>query len=111
VPWKTHSEGDLEKLWHRARGHKFWVYDRCNADDRRYTQSKDGETVYAMTLGIPEQSVTFEALDQSVGIKTVSLVESDQPVRWAQSAAGLTIDATGNEFKTKLACAWKVALK
>ncbi len=111
VPWTTHSEGDLDKLWHRARGHKFWVYDRCNADDRRYTQSKDGRTVYAMTLGIPEQSVTFEALDQSVGIKKVSLVESDQPVRWAQSAAGLTIDATGNEFKTQLACAWKVALK
>ena len=42
---------------------------------------KTGETVYALTLGIPEQSVTFEALDDSIGIEQVSLVESDQPVQ------------------------------
>lgn len=111
IPWSTHSEGDLEKLWHHERGHKFWVYDNCDADDRRYTQAKDGRTVYAMTLGIPQKSVTFEALDDSVDIKRVSLVESDQPIQWNQSAAGLTIDTTGIEFKTDLAAAWKVSLK
>ena len=70
VPWTTHSEGDLEKLWRHARGHQAsWVYDNCNADDKRYTRSKDGATVYAMTLGIPEASVTFEALNDDVGIE------------------------------------------
>ena len=94
VPWTTPSEGDVNKLIVERRGHKFWEYDACNADDRRYTQSKDGKTVYAMTLGIPEQPVTFEALNETVPIEGVALLESDQPVQWSQSAAGLTIDAT-----------------
>ena len=110
-PWTTPSEGDLEKLWRHARGHKFWVYDNCNADDRRYTQSKDGMTVYAMTLGIPKSSVTFEALNSAVGIERVSLVESDLPVSWTQSTAGLTIDTAGLAFKTDLAAAWRVTLR
>ena len=111
APWSTHAEGDMEKLWHHERGHKFWVYDKCNADDRRYTQSKDGKSVYAMTLGIPAASVTFEALGDAVGIEQVSLVESDQPVAWEQTAAGLRIDTSDIVFMTDMAAAWKVALK
>ncbi len=110
-PWTTHSEGDLDKLWHHERGHKFWVYDSCDADDRRYTQGKDGKTVYAMTLGIPAGEVTFEALNGGVGVETVSLLESDQPVKWRQTAAGLTIDCARHEFQTELAAAWSVRLK
>ena len=64
-----------------------------------------------MTLGIPEQSVTFEALSDDIGIEQVSLVESDQPIRWEQTRAGLTIDTREVAFKTDLAAAWKVALK
>ncbi len=111
VPWTTPAEGDEAKLIVERRGHKFWEYDNCNADDRRYTQSKDGKTVYAMTLGIPERSVSFEALDESVAVESVSLLESDQPAQWAQSAAGLTIDASGLDFKTDLAAAWRVELR
>ena len=111
VPWTTHAEGDEDKLIVERRGHKFWEYDNCNGDDRRYTQSKDGKTVYAMALGIPERSVTFAALDESVAVEHVSLLESDQPVQWAQSAGGLTIDASGVGFKTDLAAAWRVELR
>ena len=111
VPWTTHAEGDEEKLIVERRGHKFWEYDDCNADDRRYTQSKDGKTVFAMTLGIPERTATFEALDESVPVARVALLESEQPVQWTQSAAGLTIDARGLNFKTDLAAAWRVELR
>ena len=111
VPWTTHAEGDEEKLIVERRGHKFWEYDKCNVDDRRYTQSKDGATVYAIALGIPAKSVTFEALDNKVPVERVALLESDQPVSWTQSTDGLTIDATDLSFKTKLAVAWKVALR
>lgn len=111
VPWTTHAEGDEQKLIVERRGHKFWEYDNCSADDRRYTQSKDGKAVYAMTLGIPERSVTFAALDDSVAVERVSLLESDQPVQWTQSAAGLTIEASGADFKTDLAAAWRVELR
>ena len=110
VPWTTHAEGDTEKLFEYRNNHRFWVYDNCNADDRRYTQSKDGKTVYAMTLGIPKQSVTFEALAGDVAIAAVSLLESDQPVQWRQSATGLTIDTSNCTFMTDLAAAWKVTL-
>ena len=111
VPWTTQAEGDEEKLIVERGGHKFWEYDNCNVDDRRYTQSKDGKTVYAMALGIPERTVTFAALSESVAVARVSLLESDQPVQWAQSAEGLTIDATGVDFKTDLAAAWRVELR
>ena len=110
VPWTTHAEGDMEKLFEYRNNHRFWVYEKCNADDRRYTQSKDGRTIYAMTLGVPRRSVTFEALHHEVAIESVSLLESDQPVNWTQSAEGLTIDTSRSEFKTDLAAAWKVNL-
>ena len=110
VPWTTHAEGDTEKLFEYRNNHRFWVYDNCNADDRRYTQSKDGKTVYAMTLGIPKQLVTFEALAGDAAIAAVSLLESDQPVQWRQSATGLTIDTSNCTFMTDLAAAWKVTL-
>ena len=111
APWTTQAEGDEEKLIVERRGHKFWEYDKCNVDDRRYTQSKDGGTVYAMALGIPKGSLTFAALNESVAIERVSLLESDQPVSWSQSPAGLTIDAAGVEFKTDLAAAFKVDMR
>ena len=111
VPWTTQAEGDIEKLIVERRGHKFWEYDNCMVDDRRYTQSKDSGTVYAMALGIPEQSVTFGALNDEVAIERVALVESDQPVQWSQSESGLIIDTRDLTFKTDLAAAWRITLK
>ena len=109
-PWRTHGEGDDSKLIVERRGHKFWEYEACNVDDRRYTQSKDGKTVYAMALGIPQRSITFADLDDSLAIERVSMLESDQPVTWTQTAAGLSIDTSETRFKTDLAAAWRVSL-
>ena len=112
VPWTTPAEGDEQKLIVERRGHKFWEYDNCNADDRRYTRSKDGKIVYAMTLGIPQRPVTFEALDESVADRAcvaAGIRPADSP--WAQSSEGLTIDASGVDFKTDLAAAWRVELR
>ena len=109
-PWRTHGEGDDSKLIVERRGHKFWEYEACNVDDRRYTQSKDGKTVYAIALGIPQRSITFADLDESLAIERVSMLESDQPVTWTQSAAGLSIDTTNTSFKTDLAAAWRISL-
>ena len=111
VPWTVPAEGDSEKLFEERNNHRFWVYEHCNADDRRYTQSKDGKTVYTMALGIPTRELTFEALNDGYAIDCVTMLESDQPVTWTQSARGLTIDAANCEFKTDLAAAWKVTLR
>ena len=109
--WTTHGEGDDGKLIVERRGHKFWEYDKCGVDDRRYTRSKDGGTVYALALGIPERTVSFEALHDGLAIERVTMLETDESAAWRQSPQGLTIDASGVEFKTELAAAWKVRLK
>ena len=109
-PWTSHAEGDMDKLFVERNNHRFWVYDKCNADDRRYTQSQDGKSVYAMTLGIPREKVTFEALGDAVAIESVELLGSDQPVKWRQSEQGLTILMENVTFKSQLAAAWRVAL-
>ena len=108
--WTTQAEGETEKLFEHRNNHRFWVYDQCNADDRRYTRSKDGKTVYAMTLGIPRGEVTFEALAQPRAVESVSLLESDAPVTWTQTDSGLTIEAANTRFKTDLAAAWRINL-
>ena len=110
LPWSTHAEGETDKLFEHRNNHRFWVYDKCNADDKRYTRSKAGKTIYAMTLGIPSGETTFAALASPLAIKSVSLLESDAPVTWTQTDAGLTIDASSVDFKTELAAAWKISL-
>lgn len=110
-PWTTHAEGDVEKMIDRSRQHPTWVYDKCNADDRRYTRSKDGKTVYAMTLGIPQKSVTFEALNPSVSVESVTLIGSDAPVDWQQTDAGMTINTSHTTFNSDLAAAWQIQLR
>jgi len=109
IAWDVYGEGDEEKLIDRTGKHTRWMFDKCTADDRRYTQSKDGQTIYAITLGIPEKSVIFEALGQ-VAIQSVSLVGSDQPVNWRQTDAGLIIDLDGSVFNSDLAVAWKISI-
>ena len=108
--WDVHGEGDEEKLMNRSGKHVRWEYDKCTVDDRRYTRSKDGQTIYAMTLGIPEKSVIFEALNK-VAVRSVELLGSDQSVSWTQSDAGLVIEPNGTTFNSELAVAWKVSLK
>ena len=110
-PWTTQAEGDDDKLLEQRGKHTFWVYERCSAADRRYTRSKDGSTVYAMTLGIPKDSVRFDALSDDVAIESLSLLESQQPLSWTQDAQGLTIDTSRLTFQSKLAAAWKVVLR
>lgn len=109
--WDVHAEGDEEKLIDRSGKHVRWVYDQCNADDRRYTCSKDGKMVYAMTLGIPLEPVTFEALASPRSIASVELIGSDQAVRWTQTEAGLIIHTEQSTFASDLAVAWRVTLQ
>ena len=54
------AEGDTEKLIDKSGQHPRWVFADCNASDKRYTRSKDGHAIYAMTLGVPKGSVRFE---------------------------------------------------
>jgi len=113
--WTVQAEGDTEKLIDRNREHPQWFYSSCNADDKRYTRSKDGNTLYAMTLGVPEGSVRFDSLGSHAGhldrpVRSVEMLGRDGSCQWTQSPEGLTIRVRENEAPSDAAIAWKVEL-
>ncbi len=113
--WTVQAEGDTEKLIDRSRQHPHWFFANCNADDRRYTRSKDGDAIYAMTLGVPAGSVRFDALGTNAGhldrpVRSVEMLGGDGRCEWTQSPQGLTIRVRENEAPSDAAIAWKVEL-
>ena len=68
------------------------------ADDVRYTQSKDGRTLYVIGLVRPTSPIRVQALGTAAGrldraIAGVELLGSAAPVKWTQTAAALELDA------------------
>jgi alpha-L-fucosidase len=62
---------------------------RYGGSDLRYTRSKDGKTLYAITLGEPDGPVTLSGVAvKSGGHGQVSLLGSDAMVRHAVDARG-----------------------
>lgn len=105
-PWKTFGEGPRtipegkEKLTGcRGELNQLWDYrDGCtpySAADIRFTRSKDGSTVYAIVLGLPQAPITIQALGLTAmdgqAIDSVRLVGSDARLAWKQEPGGLVI--------------------
>ena len=68
------------------------------ADDVRYTQSKDGRTLYVIGLVRPTAPIRVQALGTAAGrldraIAGVELLGSAAPVKWTQTAGALELDA------------------
>ena len=67
------------------------------AEDIRFTQSKDGKTLYAIVLNWPEDGkVVVKSLKEGSGyrsekIKSVTMLGAKEPVKWSRTAAGLEI--------------------
>ncbi len=61
-PWKFHGEGP--HLFDRGRGLGKITQDQVAfvAEDIRYTQSKTGDTLYAIALGMPHETLTLTAV-------------------------------------------------
>ncbi|MEM7129370.1 MAG: alpha-L-fucosidase [Chloroflexota bacterium] len=110
--WKVHGEGDDARFFDTSGKFPKWVFKGCTADDKRYTQSKDGNTLYAFALGQPNREIIFESLGGNAGllereIRRVGLLggaESD----WAVQAGGLVINTAGVEAPDGAAVVWKV---
>ena len=68
---------------------------RFSAQDIRFTQSKDGKTVYAVMLGWPSEStVTLKSLAEGKGparISSVAMLGSSGKLKWTRNADGLTV--------------------
>jgi alpha-L-fucosidase len=69
---------------------------KLHEGDIRYTQSKDGKTIYAARLSWPEKPFTLAAFAKTgagkdVKIATVSLLGSKDPCDWKRTDAGIAI--------------------
>jgi alpha-L-fucosidase len=89
-PWLTYGEGAT-----KVDGGHFKEDFAFSAQDIRFTQSKDGKTVYAVMLGWPSEStVTLKSLADGKGlarIRSVALLGSAGKLKWVRNVDGLTV--------------------
>jgi len=108
-PWKTYGEGPLilmpkKKLpWGPAALYQDQPF---TADDIRFTQSKDGKTLYAIALGVTASEVRIRSL---VGIKIgcVKLLGSEVKIQWCSETNALVIQPVTN-WPSEIAVAWQI---
>lgn len=82
-PWLSYGEGPTKM---RKGGH-FVGHVAYGADDIRYTRSKDGQTLYAITLGWPNGPLTLASV-KADGPGKVALLGYDGEVASAVNEAG-----------------------
>jgi len=92
-PWKISGEGPNAVKAGSFQGNSI---ARLDEKDIRFTQSKDGKTVYAIALGWPAGEFVVQALgtasEQKPGkVQRVELVGTGEKVRWKQTAEGLRV--------------------
>ena len=112
--WVVHGDGDDSALIDESGSHTRWKLDNCTASDKRYTQSKDGRTLYAMTLGMPTDEVVFESLGTDAGllkgeIGSVSLINGRETI-WRRESGGLVIQPVDEQKKQDAAVVWKIKM-
>ncbi len=61
-PWKTFGEGPTVEPAGGYADHSKFLQLEYSAKDIRYTQSKDGKTIYALTMGWPGTKAVFSAV-------------------------------------------------
>lgn len=119
-PWVIHGEGP--NLYDQGRG---LAEDMGNTSkeakiftskDLRFTQSKDGKTLYVHALGWPKgkliiKSMGTESKYLNKDIKAVRLLASNQKILWNQSKSGLEINTKNTKPTGKHAFTWAVTLK
>jgi alpha-L-fucosidase len=83
-PWKAFGEGPTVEPGGGFRDHQKFLRLEYSSQDIRYTQSKDGSAVYAVTLGWPEGPTTLsrvKVLESGPGAK-VELLGTSAPVAY-----------------------------
>ncbi len=86
-PWRVAGEGPTSAAYgHFKEGNVF------TADDVRYTQSKDSQRLYAISLGHPSQPLRLGALAREPRvIVDIQVLGSEESVVWTRSAEGVVI--------------------
>ena len=105
-PWTVFGEGPTET----ATG-AFQENAAYTARDIRFTTK--GDTLYAITLGLPKQSVAITSLGRAAGhqkrpVKRVTLLGWQKPLTFRQTDQALVIDLPA-ELPTRHASAFKIS--
>jgi len=106
-PWKVYGEGSNEKLMAERDGHTVWHFDKCTAEDIRFTRK--GGNIYAIAMARP--------LDGKLIIKTLALQPVASvtmlgvgPVSWSRTPEGLVIQMPVQR-PSKYAYAFRIPLQ
>ena len=111
-PWKIFGEGPT--LLEKSGG--FVEELSYTSQDFRFTQSKDGQTLYVIVLGRPDsEKLTIRSLASGSEymeskIASVNLIGSKRKVKWSQDKEGLHMNFAKG-VKGEHAFVWKVTLK
>lgn len=116
-PWKVFAEGPADmrdsKKSKSGKPLSTWNYRvPFTAQDIRFTQSKDGKTLYAISLDWPKDGkVVVKNLKAGSEhypreIKSVSMVGSNETLSWKRTAEGLEVT-----FPKEKPCEWAFALR
>ncbi len=112
-PWKVFGEGPASagaelsaQGFNEGKGKPF------TAEDVRYTVSKDGKTINAIVMGVPEKPLRLTALGRSANagsIRSITLLGGDS-VKWKQEDDALVIEAPGRKPATKEAVIYRISI-
>jgi alpha-L-fucosidase len=110
-PWKVFGEGPaMPAAGSPAQDLNEGKGKPYTAEDVRFTQSKDGKTVYAIALGWPEKPLSLRSLARDAGtIRGIRLLGSDEPVLWKQEEAALSIQPPRTRSESGFAAVYEVA--
>lgn len=113
-PWYTYGEGPTVEPEGNFKNHREFLKIKYSPEDIRYTTQ--GNTIYAMTLGVPDNkaSLLMEAFSKSktgkeLNIKRVSVMGSNLEVKWKLTEEGLLIEP-GFKVSDDMAQVFKVEM-
>ncbi len=87
-PFRVFGEGPFQKPKSKSQFNDSEY--QFVAQDIRFTQSKDAKTIYAISLGVPTESLRIKTLGADK-ISGITLLGSDAKVDWKQAAGALII--------------------
>jgi alpha-L-fucosidase len=106
-PWRVFGEGPASAgAQLTAQGFNEGKGKPFTADDVRFTQAKDGRTLYAIILGAPKGGVSIKSLGKSAKlldqtIAGIQLLGSPETITWQQTDDALVLappEKTSNSF-------------
>ena len=114
-PWKVFGEGPASggaalsaQGFNEGKGKPF------TAQDVRFTQAKDGRTLYAIVLGAPTNGVSIRSLGKTAKlldrrVSTLQLLGTQENIQWTQTDDALVISQPKSQL-SRAAIVFKITL-